>query len=130
MSGMPAAPTIERPRKTFVVPAKCRVFAADPSKVTLVPITAREEMDGARAAIARGGGTDAALTHELCRRSVVAIDDKPINWGDAGTTTAPEWIDATSPQFRRLLASAFLDVNRPNAADEADFLASGTSYTG
>jgi hypothetical protein len=125
-------PAIERPRRTFTIPKVARVFAGDPSTVTFAPVTAGLEISANRAAVTRGGGTDASLTLELCRRSVVAVDGKEVDWSDSGKADAvsSDWIDATSPQVRLLLSRAFMQVNRPDAATEADFLASGETKVG
>lgn len=125
-------PPIERPRRTFKIPKAARVFGGDPATVTFAPVTAGLEIAANRAAVTRGGGTDASLTLELCRRSVVAVDGKEVDWSDSGKdgSVSSDWIDATSPQVRQLLSRAFMQTNRADAATEADFLASGDVQIG
>jgi hypothetical protein len=132
MSIPSAPPALERPRTTFTIPKGSRVFPGDPTTVTFSPVTARQEIDASRAAIVRGGGTDASLTFELCRRSIVAVDGKEVDWSDGGKTGGvdSDWIDGTSPQCRALLSIAFVRANRPLKTDEDAFLASASTDVG
>jgi hypothetical protein len=121
----PPAP-LRRPETTFTIPLASRVFPGDPTTVTFSPITARDELDASRAALAKGG-TDAALTHELVRRSVVKVDGKPVDrtGGAPQKDSVPDdWINSTSPQVRSHLQDGFMVVNRPAPGAGADFLAS------
>lgn len=115
-------PKLQRPETTFKVPAKCRVFPADPQTLTMVPISLQEELD-AHAVVASQGKGVAALNYEMAKRSVSALDGKAIDWSGTG----PEWLERASPQVRDLLVEGFAKVSRATQEDVRDFLASAVT---
>jgi len=113
-------PRDDRPRYTYKVPDSKRSAAGDPHTVTLVALRVSEEIECEALAAAKSGSEPVWLT-EAIRRSVVAVDGKPIDWSSPG---GPEWYERTSAPVRNLIKKAFKRVNTAGEAAERDFLGS------
>jgi len=121
LTSVPGAGTARRgPRYHFVVPESERVFEHDPHKLTLVPLRVGEELEAGEIATKAKGDANIAFMNEQVRRSVVAIDDKPVNWAGADA----EWLERCGPKIRALARHACSLVNAPSASGSSDFLAS------
>lgn len=119
------APKGANPRVTRTIPESARALPGDPQKLTFALLTLDQEIDAGKVAEAAGGG-NARLTSELTRRSVVAVDGKPIDWSG----TDPEWLDRASPKVRQLAFKGFIATNRTTDDEDAAFLASETVSSG
>lgn len=120
---MPENQTVlARPETRFEIPESSRTYPTDPKSVTMRPLTLREEMEAEKAAAAMGG-TRRAEAAELVRRMVVAVDDKPVDWGSTGPN-GPEWYERCSPKVRDIIAGAYLPLNVPSEEERQAFLAS------
>lgn len=120
MSDQIVMPADTRPRFTFEVPPKARLYETDPFQLTLTPLRVSDDLE-ATAIAAVSGYNAATLQLEQLRRSVVAVDGKPVDWSQPG---GAEWIERTSPAVRELAIKAYNKIHTP-AKDDADaFLAS------
>lgn len=104
-----------RPRYTFDVPEDSRVYETDPKTITFVPIRVRDEQDAVKLA-----ETGKNLGDELLRRSVVALDDKPVDWNTGGDG----WIERVSPKTLELARLGYQDVNENRPSAKVGFLGS------
>ena len=104
---------------TYTVPESARALAGDPRTLTYAMISLDMELDAGKVADSMGGGTN-RLAIELTKRSVVAVDGKPVSWEG----TDPDWFDRASPKVRELALRGFARVNRSSLKEDSDFLAS------
>lgn len=112
------------PRTTFTLPDAAR-GPTDPKRLTYEPISLEMELDANKVATALGGGA-ARLTVELTKRSVVAVDGKPVSWEGED----PEWLEKASPKAREFAFRGFARVNRTSNEDDVAFLASEVVESG
>jgi len=104
-----------RPRFTFPIPQEARLFETDPTSITLVPLRISDEIDAAKAADTKGGH----LGYECARRAVVALNEKPVDWGK----NEDIWLDQASPTVRELVLMAYQNVHENGIATKVAFLA-------
>lgn len=109
-----------RTRYTFKVPPKARMRESDPTSVTLVEITMKEQQEATRTAQAN----KVQVGLEMLKFAVVEADGKPLSWKG---NEREIWLDQVSPKVRTLLLQAFNHIHAPADEDEADFLASMTA---
>lgn len=109
-----------RTRYTFKVPTKARMRETDPTSVTLVEVTLKEQQDATR--VAEANKIPAGI--EMLKHAVVEADGKKLTWANGEREV---FIEQLSPKVRTLLLQAFNHIHSPADEDEADFLGSMTA---
>ena len=115
--------TAARPRHTFRVPESERVYDTDPTTITVSPLRVSEVLDASNVAMKAQGDGQMALSNELIRRSVVAINGKAVDWS---SPLDAEWYERCGPKVRSLALRAYNKVNGPSDKGAEDFLDSET----
>lgn len=110
-------PKRQRPRFTYDIPKDVRTFEADPSTITLTPVTVEEEKMAIQAARANNTQVD----HELLKLSLVEADGRPLDWAGG---VRDDVFEGASPKVRQLMIEAWQDVNTPTREQTKSFLAS------
>lgn len=118
LASMGAAPVDSRPRHKFTIPEKSRQFPTDPKSITFVPIRVEDEQDALKVAEAKG--SPRSFQTELVRRSVVAVDGKPIDWSKGDDS----WLEKASPKVREFVYLGYRKVNENEAEEKDAFLGS------
>lgn len=109
-----AVESLSMPETTYTVPEDSRQLQTDPKKLTIRLWSTGQEMDALRAA----GGSN--LNYEILQRSVIAIDDSPV---DQGSDFMGKW----SPKMRQLAAEAINRLSLPTDKERSDFFASAVT---
>lgn len=109
---VPAAP---RPRYTYRIPQKARMFANDPESVTMQPISIDEEQTAIRVSEA----TKNPVVYEFIKHSIVSVNGRQAGWEER-----EKMLERASPAVRRLLLKAYDEIHSVAPEVEADFLSS------
>jgi hypothetical protein len=114
LAAVPAAKPAQA-RYTFTVPAKARMFEADPATVTMVPLTMDQDMQGSKMF------DQTKNPYQKIALGIVAVDGKPVSWVDGQVDSL---IAKWSPPVRDLVAKAHFKLNQATDEDAASFLGS------
>lgn len=117
-----AAAQVSRESYDFLVPPKLHTIT-EIRKITIVPLTADEEMQATR----RAQNDPIRLAFELVKESVRAINDRPVGLADGSLDLA--W-NRMNPKIRSLVMNAYAHVHQPDAESAEAFIASRTVTVG
>ena len=117
-----AAAQVQRESYDFMIPQKLHPLT-DIRKITIVPLTADEEMQATR----RAQNDPIRLAFELAKESLRALNDKPLSSADGSLDLA--W-NRMSPKIRSLVMTAYASVHQPDSESAEAFIASRTVTVG
>lgn len=104
-------------RYTFTFPPDARLFANDPTSVSIAPLSLEQEIDGNKLLDKTNNAFDKV------KMSIVAVNGKPVSWINGEVDTV---IERASPPVRDLIMAGFMKIHNASQADRAAFLGTMT----
>lgn len=105
------------PKYTYTIPNKARTREKDPKKVTLIELSANEQMLARR----QGGEDGRGAPEELVKMALFEVDGRRVVQANADQDTL--W-GRFGPKVRHLLMLAYAEIHQANKEDEDGFFAS------